>query len=174
MLIGFIHLLVFFSLLFYALFASYKYDKIIFILFLLLCIHWVVLKGECLMSYLYKKNKDKTYYIGKNSSELEDLDDFSEEVSGYTGIDKNKINNIIYMLIYITFIALFYRFLKHKTIKPTLVLYLNFIFLLMYIIYLKTKYRNNTIERLYAIFLTISLLVICIVNSEKKLKLFKK
>jgi hypothetical protein len=174
MLIGFIHLLVFFSLLFYALIASYKYDKIIFILFLLLCIHWVVLKGECLISYLYKKNKDNTYHIGKNSSEMKDIDDFSEELSRYTEIDKNKINNMIYMLIYITFIALFYRFLKHKTIKPILILYLNFIFLLMYIIYLKTNYRNNTIERLYAVFLTISILIICIVNGEKKLKLFKK
>jgi hypothetical protein len=99
---------------------------------------------------------------------MKDIDYFSEELSRYTRIDKNKINNMIYMLIYITFISLFYRFLKHKTIKPTLILYFNFIFLLMYIIYLKTKYRNNTIERLYAIFLTISILIICIVNGEKK------
>lgn len=167
MLIGLIHILVFLSLLFYALLARYKYDKVIFILFLLLCIHWVVLKGECLVSYLYKKQKDKTYYIGKNASELKDLDDFSEEFSRYTGIDKNKINNTIYILIYITFITLFYRFIKHKTVKPLLILYLNFIFLLIYIVYLKTKYRNNTLERLYAMFLTISIIVICIVNGKK-------
>ena len=63
------------------------------------------------MSYLYKKRQEPQYYIGKNSSELKDIDDFSKEFSVYTGIDEDKINKMVYMLIYITFILLFYRFL---------------------------------------------------------------
>jgi len=175
MLTGLIHILIFTFLIFYALFSPYKYDKYVFILFLLLCIHWLILKGECLISYLYKKRQEPNYYIGKNPSEMKDIDDFSEEVSVYTKINKDKIKNTIYILIYISFTLLFYRFIKHKTVKPLLILYFNFIFLIMYIMYLKTNYRNNIMEHLYVIFLTISILIICIVDIEKnKLKLFKK
>jgi hypothetical protein len=147
----------------------------LFILFLLLCLHWVLLKGECLISYLYKKNQDPQYYIGKNSSELKDIDDFSKEISVFTGVNEDKINKIVYMLIYITFILLFYRFIKHKTVKPSYILYLNFILLFMYITYLKKNYRNHILEQLYSVILTVSIMIICVDNSEKiKLKLFKK
>ena len=175
MLIGLLHIFIFISLIFYALYFPYKYDNILFILFLILCLHWVVLKGECLMSYLYKKHQDPQYYTGKNSSELKDIDDFSRELSEYTGISKDKINKMVYVLIYITFILLFYRIIKHKTVKPLYVLYLNFVLLFMYLTYLKTNYRNHLLEQLYSVILTISIIIICVVNSEKnKLKLFKK
>lgn len=175
MLIGLLHIFTFMSLIFYTLYFPYKYDKLLFILFLILCLHWVVLKGECLMSYLYKKRQDTQYYIGKNSSELKDIDDFSKEFSVYTGIDEDKINKMVYVLIYITFILLFYRFIKHKTVKPLYVLYLNFVLLFMYITYLKTNYRNHLLEQLYSVILTVSIIIICVFNSEKiKLKLFKK
>lgn len=57
MLIGLLHIFIFMSLIFYALYFPYKHDKLLFILFLILCLNWVVLKGECLMSYLYKNIK---------------------------------------------------------------------------------------------------------------------
>ena len=174
MLIGLLHISLFMYLIFYTLYFPYKYDKNIFIFFLLLCLHWVVLKGECLMSYLYKKIQYPQYYIGKNSNELKDIDDFSKEFSKYTGVNKDKINKIVYMLIYCAFTLLFYRFIKHKTVKPLYILYLNFILLFIYITYLKTNYRNHLLEQLYSVILTVSIIIICVNGEKNKLKLFKK
>ena len=55
-LIAFIHLLLcIFSILYVFLIKNKQYDYIYLIVIYFILLHWALLKGECIISYLYKK-----------------------------------------------------------------------------------------------------------------------
>ena len=45
------------------------------IVFLLINVQWVFLKGECIITYVYMKSKDPNYKLGENPTNNSDLED---------------------------------------------------------------------------------------------------
>jgi hypothetical protein len=124
-LIAFIHLLLcIFSILYVFLIKNKQYDYIYLKVIYFILLHWALLKGECIISYLYKKMQNNDYEIGSNTK-TDDLEYFFGEYTNYfhffiqilTAINiymlckRNNIKNhvtFMFTFIYITFISLFY------------------------------------------------------------------
>ncbi len=71
--ISLLHFLLFLLNTFYAfLFSKNWVDMYYLFLMFFTAISWTILKGECIISVLYKKYKDPTYQIGENQS-VDDL-----------------------------------------------------------------------------------------------------
>ena len=153
---GFIHLTIILIYSLYYFLAPYKYDKYMFTFLLSLFLHWVCLNGECIISYMYKKNKNNNYKPGDDPTNMEDFIELSKYISLKTGINYIYIYNLILLIMYISIILLFYRFIKYKTIKPVSLLYINIIFLFVYMYNIR-KYKNETINKIYSIVLLISI-----------------
>ena len=61
-------------LLSYTFFARTQWvDFVYLLLFFVINLQWLLLKGECLVSYLHKQRNDPTYEVGNDSVHLEDL-----------------------------------------------------------------------------------------------------
>lgn len=60
---------------FYPLIFSQRYDLLYISLYMLLVLHWNLFKGECLLSYLEKKELNKNYVLGENIYSHPYLDD---------------------------------------------------------------------------------------------------
>ena len=140
--IGIIHLLLPVLLLLYTLFAPLQYDKVVLIILLLAPLHWVLLEGECVLSYLYKKCKNQEYKLGDNI-ELNDIADGFEYIKHHTGINieyvlKNRTSGDNFMIVYLLFLS---RVIVYKSVHPTYVPYLVILFLL-YTCYFARNYKT--------------------------------
>ena len=122
-LISFIHLFgISFIILYIFLIKNKKYDYFYlgFIYFILL--HWAFLKGECIISYLYKKMQNNDYEMGSNIK-TDDIEYFCGKYTYYLHITisiliainiymlckRNNIKNYItfmFIFVYITFVSL--------------------------------------------------------------------
>ena len=73
--IGALHLLLpLYQILYPLLFSANKLgDKIYIALFIIILLNWILFKGECYISYLYKKMKDPAYVMGSNVMDLADM-----------------------------------------------------------------------------------------------------
>ena len=162
MIIGLIHISLSIFFIYYSLYFPRKYDKYIFTFLLLIYLHWICLNGECVISFLYKKHTISKYKLGENPKELKDLDDLSKDISKYININKNIIDNIINTLLSLGMICIFYRIVKYKTIKPFFIVYLNIIFHIIFLLISKKRsyVHNNIYEKIYSIFIIISILII--------------
>jgi len=139
LIIGIIHILLYFILIIYALFAPYRYDRYLFLLIILFPISWTLLDGECIISYLCKKHKNTNYCIGENKFDYPDMDEawaFFEKKVGTK--NTNFLKKMADTKIVILFII--YRFYLMKTIQPS---YSLGFFLLFF--YYSSKFRNKEI-----------------------------
>ena len=72
-----------FHLIIYLVFSVYillipkksSWDLWYIVAFLLINIQWVMLKGECVITYVYAKSKDPNYKLGDNPTNNKDLED---------------------------------------------------------------------------------------------------
>ena len=149
--IGIIHLLLPVLLLLYTLFAPLQYDKVVLIILLLAPLHWVLLEGECVLSYLYKKCKNQEYKLGDNV-ELNDIVDGFEYIKHHTGINieyvlKNRTSGDNFMIVYLLFLS---RVIVYKSVHPTYIPYLVILFLL-YTCYFARNYKtfDTTTKNVY-------------------------
>jgi hypothetical protein len=117
---------------------------------------------------LYKKHKDYNYKLGKTPNESADFHDLSKKISEYTKIKKTYIDKIIFSIIMLGFTVIFYRILKYKTIKPYYIVVLNIIFVIFYYIINRNKnyVYNNKYEKIYSIFIIISIIIIYYKNKK--------
>ena len=66
-LILFIHIIICLYLSFYAfIIKNTKYDYIYLMLLYFIIFHWLFFKGECILSYLFKKIEDNNYELGSS------------------------------------------------------------------------------------------------------------
>jgi len=126
------------------------YDFIYIILFFMLLYSYIILKGECFISYAIKKYEDPTYEMGSNLSVLKD----------YSYIFKNT--RIAYYVIFYLIISLFitsfivlkrYNFIKIHYIYLFSVLLFIYFFLLKIKIHSLFKVYFNIIFMIYITFL---------------------
>jgi hypothetical protein len=106
-------------LILYPLIFDVKYDiyYLVFITFLFL--HWIYLKGECILSYWEKKHLDPSYVMGQDVYSHPFMDD----------LIKNK--NVMYILglcILISASYVWYRFLKPRYPWLIIIVILNSIY----------------------------------------------
>lgn len=75
--LGFLHLVGYIFVVLYVLLFPQKvwFDTIFILGFLLINIHWVVLKGECVITLLYKMYFDQTYRVGEAPTRNSDIVD---------------------------------------------------------------------------------------------------
>lgn len=164
--IGILHLLLNISYLIYYMYAPYKYDKYIFIFLLFIFLHWICMNGECIITYIYKICNDKNYKKGDNVTELDDFVDLSKSIQSKINVNYKHVYNTIILFIYLTVFLLVYRFIKHRTIKPLILLYINIILVTLYLYNLRT-HKNNIFNQIYSVILLTS---IYIVYKNKKYK----
>ena len=111
---------------------KYDYFYLTYIYFLLL--HWTFLKGECILSYLYKKMQYNDYILGSYYIN----DDFDYLLSKY--------KSYVYKCINILMIVNIYMVCKRNNIKN----YTIFMFILLYVtIVLSYMYSFNNFNNLH-------------------------
>ena len=110
---------------------NYFYDLIYIVLLFILLYSYIILKGECFISYAIKKYENPKYVLGS---------DLSSVLQHYSYIFKNKtIANYVIIYILITLvISSFIVLQRHKFININYICLFS-VFLLVYFILLKIK-----------------------------------
>lgn len=67
------HLLVIYQASYIFLFKKTKLDYIYIFIFILINLHWVIFKGECIISYLHKKYDNVQYILGSEPMKMDDM-----------------------------------------------------------------------------------------------------
>lgn len=126
--IVFLHITIILYLSLYAfIIQNTKYDYIYLIFLYFIIIHWIFLKGECILSYLFKKIKNNNYKLGS---------DFKYDDYYYLfGENKNIILIIKNILVFLNIIILYKRNNSYKCI-----------IIILIILYICVKYKYQHIN----------------------------
>ena len=164
-LVGVLH--VFFSLFisFYGLMIKKNWFDYIYIFYtIIVSISWTFYNGECILTYLIKKNNDKNYIAGTESTDLKDM----YLVFG----SKEIVYFIITILLFISAISL-YLVLKRNN-YPYFIYYLFPIFLLLYTLSLRIQpkklYKNTRFlisQHFFKFYFIINLIYILYISYKK-------
>lgn len=161
--IGFLHFIFAIFISTYGLFIKKnKYDNLYLFYIILLIISWTFYNGECLISYYTKKNNDKDYVAGTETSDLQDI----YEIFGKNS--KNIIDNIIIFSLMSNVISQYIVFSRNE--YPDIIsISVPFIYI-TYCIMLRIKYSNlNFIQDIYKI---VSIIIfLFMLNKEKIIKI---
>lgn len=140
--IGVMHILYAIFIAFYGLiFKKNSFDYIYIILTVFTVITWTFYNGECVLTYLIKKNKDKNYIAGKESTDLTDMYLLfgSKEIIYFT----------VTISLFINMISL-YLVLKRNNF-PYFIYYPLPLFQLLYTISLRIEHKNLHKNKLFLI-----------------------
>ena len=118
-----------------------KYDYLYIFLILLLNLSWIIFKGECLISYIFKKIKNNNYKMGTSNK--------SDDLKNLIGIH----NYNIYMYICLFFVSISYIYVIYRNDYP-IYLYIFLLFSITYgIINLKFENQNELLKyKMFKIF----------------------
>ena len=143
MILGLVHILLPFCLIFYTFFAKSTYDKLIYLLLLLIAAHWILFNGECIFSYGYKKWKNPSYVMGSDIDELHDVNDTYRVIKQNTGVDLSWISN--YRLFLISYLLFCVRVIMLQSVTPAYSGYALFLFIISswHISFYINKLTNN-------------------------------
>lgn len=169
MLTGILHLLIIFYQIFYPIIIqnSVLGDKIYILFHIILVSNWLLFKGECIISYLYKKKYDPNYTMGEKTLDLKDIKDILPFVDEKFILDYFIINTII------ASILLIWTAIRNKIVNTT-----NLIIILLsffYVILRERKFYNkklyNSIEKLYILDLVNMIFIILLLYISYKIVL---
>lgn len=134
-----IHLLIFFYN-FYPLLipASKFYDKIYLTFILIVLINWFVFKGECFISYLWKKLENPNYIMGSNIFDITDIK------HSFPFFDSYFVENIMPYLLLCSHILFIYTAIRSKLLSISLCL-LYFI-IALFILFRVRKFYNKKLH----------------------------
>ena len=109
-------------------FLTLLFSRDLFLILLLNVIyHWIILKNECILSYYYKKNRDKKYILGSNVDAVD--------------LNSSKISKIL--LFIFLYIVLSYLIYKYTSKNKILVLLFTIIYLSTYNCKINNKLHNS-------------------------------
>ena len=114
------------------------YDFIYIVLFFILLYSYIILKGECFISYAIKKYEDPNYVMGSNLSVLYD----------YSYIFKNRTiaSYVIFYIIITLFISSFIVLKRYNFIN---IRYIYLFSILLFIYFFLLKMNTQTILNFY-------------------------
>ena len=122
-----------------------SYDIYFAIYLLLIMIHWIVLKNECILSYLEKKILDKNYELGS----MPHYHPYRKSLHPYIEnlFDFIKLVNL-FVILYRNFCIIFNKNNKNNKNNNYFVIFIIFIFLLYLILQynISKKYNNKIIS----------------------------
>lgn len=145
---GVLHLLLPVFIVLYTFLAPLKYDQYMFFYVVILTAHWVFCRGECVLSYLYKKYYDKTYMMGKSKS-LKDIIEVIVFIEKKTGIPFKVLRFLLDVLNYGGLIAVMTRFYMYKTIQPQYLIFIYVIMTVLWIGLLKVRITYHVYDCVY-------------------------
>jgi hypothetical protein len=119
---------------------NYDHIYLVYVYFLLL--HWIFLKGECIISYLYKKLQKNDYELGSNS-----INDDLHYIVGDYKLYIIFVLNIIFMIS--VFIVSKRNNIKTHYILIFILYYYVYILFLYYIRYHNININTNTNFQLF-------------------------
>jgi hypothetical protein len=148
--------------------SFFDYIYLLYIYFVIL--HWTFLKGECIITYVYKKLKDKNYIAGEN---LQDNELISLLKVKHSTVKMMSTIHFLFIIINIVLIA------KRNHIPN--ILYTIFLFLLIIMFgtskYFKNHHRNKSfhlfLEIMKCLLIIFGIVSVWFLNKRKKFtKLF--
>tara|TARA_B000000477_G_C6072534_1_gene219330 strand:+ start:388 stop:903 length:516 start_codon:yes stop_codon:yes gene_type:complete len=160
--IPYIHLLFILFITIYPIIFNYKYliDYIYINLLFITHLSWTLNNNECLISYIYKKNKNKNYLIGTNSLELDDI---------FILINKNLwkkyISKILYLLSIYSSTIVFIR----NNIPLIFIIFYNILLFLYLSLIRNLKNIKYIILKIFKIYIFLILIFYNIVFFENNL-----
>ena len=104
-----------------------KYDIYYVIYVLLIKIHWILLKNECILSYIEKRLKNKDYVLGSKPYE-----------HPFHSLLPKNFKYIFRLLKFINLLVIFIRNIKNKYIVILI------IFIVLFILYYTSIYMKST------------------------------
>ena len=140
MLTGIVHLLIIFYQISYPIIIhnSILGDKIYILFHILIVLNWLLLKGECGISYVYKKFKNPNYKMGSGALDLKDIRDV------LPFIDINFIKDIFFYQSFIISTLLIWTAIRNKIVNIT-----NLVIILLSFFYVILRERKFYNKKLY-------------------------
>jgi len=140
--IGLLHAFFAIFISFYGLIFKKNWFDYIYIFYtIIVLISWTFYNGECVLTYLIKKNKDRNYIAGAESTDLKDM---------YLAFGSKEIVYLIITIsLFINTISL-YLVLKRNNF-PYFIYYLLPLFQLLYTISLRIEHKNLHKNKLFLI-----------------------
>jgi hypothetical protein len=155
-----IHVLLLLFLALYALIIkNTKYDYIYLTFIYIILLHWILLNGECIISYFFKKiknnnyslgdnfrNDDFYYLFGKNKNNILMIYNIMLLLNIYIVCNRNNINNYfiyIFIMLYIYYVIYFsYLTGNHINKKFIFIYYIYNIILILFGLYMYSNIYN--------------------------------
>ena len=101
---------------FFFFFFSYKPHPLIDVLYLFsyggIVVSWFVFRGECLISYFYKRSIDPTYQLGDDPENIEDIEALFPSKTAYRRF--SRMNHIVRIISVIIVVWRLFYFLLHQ------------------------------------------------------------
>jgi hypothetical protein len=115
--IGICHIILPLLMILFVVVAPIWVDKWMFLYVTMLGLHWVVLNGECLISYLYKVGKNASYTSG-STKELEDINDVLILLEQRYGLSYKVLHTLMGIINVLALLLVVVRFIILKSVKP--------------------------------------------------------
>jgi hypothetical protein len=134
----------------YAIIGPVWLDKWVFIYAILLSMHWVLFKGECVISYVYKKMKDASYEMG-TTKELQDINDVLLYMEEQYGISYQTSHGLMNALNIVALLVLFMRFGLLGSVKPVWIVWLTIAIIYTYNALVRFHVTTRMTDNVYVI-----------------------
>lgn len=113
---------------FYVFFFSKEYDVYYLTFLTVIFMHWYFMKGECIITYIYKKIKNPKYILGSDPTDIKDMK-----------TDNIIIYGVFMILNLLTCICMIIVFYRNNDRIP---LYISFTTIILLLIYIDILRRN--------------------------------
>lgn len=146
--IGICHIMLPLLMILFVVAAPIWMDKWMFLYVTLLGMHWVVLNGECLISYLYKVGKNGSYTSG-STKELEDINDVLISLEQRYGLSYKVLHRLMGIINILALLLVVGRFIILKSVKPVWASWVLIGLIYAYIATVRQNINSYTIDIVY-------------------------
>ncbi len=146
--IGILHIAIPFIMMLYVMFAPVWLDKWMFLYVTLLGLHWAVLNGECLISYIYKVGKNSSYAPG-STKELEDINEVLMLLEQQYGLSYKGLHTLMGIINVMALLLVVLRFIVLESVKPEWAPWVVISLIYVYIATMRLNINNRATDIVY-------------------------
>jgi len=118
--------------------ASKFYDKVYLLYTIIISLNWSIFKGECYISYLWKKLENPDYIMGSNVFDMSDIKSIFPSVNSYF-----VENSMIYLILFIQ-ILFVYTAIRSKLLPISLSLL--YLVITSFVLFRVRKFYNKKLH----------------------------
>ena len=152
--VGIFHIVLPILIIVYFVLAPTWLDFYAFLYIAFMSLHWIIFNGECVISYMYKKQKYNSYDIGENT-ELEDINDFLRYVEYNYGWSYQMTKSFVSWLNMFALSCIVARFILLDTVKPRWAIWVYIFTTFAWNQWFRRRYRLSIVDVIYAICLLV-------------------